>query len=115
VAVTAHHVAVGYAAIAEMLRAATRGEARRPSFEQLHERNARHAEEYAEVGQAETIDLLRRNGAEAVGVVLGFDDAALEIVPGDPGGDGRSPAVLIERVLIGHVRGHLASIQTVVG
>jgi uncharacterized damage-inducible protein DinB len=112
VAVTAHHVAVGHAAVAEMLRMAARGEARRPSFEQLHERNARHAEEYAEVGQAETIDLLRRNGAEAVAVVRGFDDADLEIVPG---GDGRSPAVLIERVLIGHVRGHLASIQTAVG
>src|SRR5215210_2581451 len=62
VAVIAHHVAVGHAAIAEMLRLAARGEARRLSFEQLHERNARHAEEHADVGKAETIDLLRRNG-----------------------------------------------------
>lgn len=112
VAVTAHHVAVGSAAIAEMLRMAARGEARRLSFEQLHERNARHAEEYAEVGQAETIELLRRNGAEAVAVVRGFDDAELDNVPGE---NGRSPSELIERVLIGHLRGHLASIRAAVG
>lgn len=112
VAVTAHHVAVGHAAIAELLRLAARGEARRSSFEQLHERNARHAEEYADVGQAETIDLLRRNGAEAITVVRGFDDAELNRVPGE---NGRSPSELIERVLIGHLRGHLASIRTAVG
>ena len=112
VAVTAHHVAVGYAAIAEMLRLAARGEARRLSFEQLHERNARHAEAYADVGQAETVDLLRRNGAEALAVVRGFDDAQLDVVPGE---NGRSPAELIERVLIGHLRGHVASIRAAVG
>ena len=115
VAVTAHHVAVGYAAIAEMLRLAARGEARRLSFEQLHERNARHAEDYADVGRAETVDLLRRNGAEALAVVRGLDDARLHLVPGNEGGQGRSPAELIERVLIGHLRGHFASIRTAVG
>jgi hypothetical protein len=116
VGVVLHHVAIAHPVIAEWVTAAARGKdvgVDRGWFDQL---NVQHAREQANCTKAETRDLLRRNGAAAARVVRALDDAQLDssatIITGRPP---LSAQQVTERILIGHVRGHLATIQTAIG
>jgi hypothetical protein len=78
--------------------------------------NAQHAREQATCTKAETLDLLRRNGEAAARVVRDLDDARLDssatIITGMPP---MTAQQVTERILIGHVRGHLSTIRTASG
>ena len=78
--------------------------------------NAQHAREQAHCTKAETLALLRRNGEAAARVVRALDDSQLDssatIITGRPP---LTAQQVTERILIGHVRGHLATIQTAIG
>ena len=74
--------------------------------------NAEHAVQYANATKAETLALLRQNGAAAAAMVRGLGDAQLDRVGGSMG---MSAAQAIERVLIGHVNDHHNSIRKAIG
>ncbi len=112
VGVTAHHVAVGHEGFAGLIGAVVHGQAVPSiSLEALHEMNARHAREYADVGQRETLDALRGNGAALAGVVRGLSDEQLGRTTTVFGGREMSVVQIIGRVIIGHPRQHLVSIR----
>jgi uncharacterized damage-inducible protein DinB len=116
VGVVMHHVAIAHPVIAAWVKAAARGQdvgVERGWFDQL---NAQHAREQANCTKAETRDLLRRNGDAAACVVRDLDDAQLDssatIITGMPP---MTAQQVTERILIGHVRGHLSTIRTAIG
>ncbi len=116
VGVTAHHVAVGHAGFAGLIGAVTQGQAVPTiSLEALHEMNARHARDYADAGQAETLDALRRDGDGLARVVRGLSDEQLGLTTPVFGGREMSVEQILERVVIGHPRQHLASIHAALG
>lgn len=86
-----------------------------PSQESLAEMNAHHAVEAANVGQAETLELLRRNGAAAAAVVSGLSDEQLARTFTAFGGQQMSAAQFIEGAVVGHAEQHLASIREALG
>jgi hypothetical protein len=115
VGVVMHHIAITHPVLAAWVTAA-RGQdvgVERSWFDQL---NAQHAREQANCTEAETRDLLRRNGEAAERVVRALDDAQLDssatIITGMPPLTAQQAT---ERILIGHVRGHLATIRTAIG
>jgi hypothetical protein len=78
--------------------------------------NARHAQLGDTYSRAGTLDLLRHNGESAARAVRALDDAQLDraaqvIVDVPP----LTAQQVVERVLIRHARGHLASIQSILG
>ena len=116
IGVTAHHVAAGHAGFAQLLGAVAGGLAIPTiSLEALHEMNARHARDHADVGQTETLDALRRNGEDLTRVVRGLSDAQLDLTTPVFGGREMSVGQIIELVVIGHPRQHLGSIRAVLG
>jgi hypothetical protein len=115
VAVTAHHIAWGHEAIGDFVRLLASGQQLPPiTREMLDQMNAEHAQQYANCDRAVTIELLRRNGQAAAETVRRLNDEDLE--RSAPltlaGGAPFSARQMIERVLIGHVRDHTASIRT---
>ena len=116
VGVLAHHVALAYGPIAGMAQAVGDGQAPQlPSQDGLAEMNARHAEEAANVGREETLDLLRRNGGAAATLVRGLSDAQLTRTFTGFGGQEWTVAQFIESAVVGHPRQHLASIRAALG
>jgi hypothetical protein len=115
VGVVMHHVASAHPVIAEWVTAAARGQdvsVARGWFDQV---NAQHAREQAHCTKAETLALLQRNGEVAARAVRALDDSQLDssaaIITGRPP---LTAQQVTERILIGHVRGHLATIQTAI-
>jgi hypothetical protein len=82
------------------------------NMEMLHKSNAEHAVQHAHTTKAETLALLRQNGAAAAATVRGLGDAELDRVGGSMG---MTAAQMIERILIGHVNDHHGSIRKAVG
>ena len=82
---------------------------------QLDHSNAESGEQYANADRNETLELLRRDGETAAQFVAGLTDEQLsqvgEYIDWIPR---MSIDQWIERVLIGHIRGHLAGMRTVV-
>lgn len=116
VGVTAHHVAVGHAGFAGMVGAVARGQAVPTiSLEALHEMNARHAREHAAAGKPETLDALRRHGDGLARVVRGLSDEQLARTTAAFGGREMSVGQIVEHIIIGHPRQHLASIRAALG
>ena len=110
VAVTAHHVATAYPPITRIVEKVIAG-GTLPNFrEGLDERNQRHAQEFATCDRQETLALLRDNGARAAAFLRGLDDAQLER-SAELFGCLWSASDVVERILLGHPRNHLASIQ----
>ncbi|HEU5432378.1 MAG TPA: cupin domain-containing protein [Thermomicrobiales bacterium] len=113
VGVQAHHVAEGEAAIAGVIRQAAEGQPSAPMPPALLDQiNARHAEEFASVTKAETLALLRENGALAAPIYRALTDAQLErtatFLAGSPAA---SVAQLIEYLAIGEIERHGAAIR----
>lgn len=113
VGVVAHHIATVEGVFAAVIRALSAGGYAVPNLSaaELERMNARHAEEFATVGKAETLELVRTNGASVADAIAVLDDAQLEQVAGVFGGHELRVAQLVELALIAHIREHLASIH----
>ncbi len=112
VAVVAHHVAGGHAALSGLVQKIANAEPVAVDMDALHKRNAEHAVQHAHTTKAETLALLRQNGAAATAAVRGLGDAQLDRVGGSMG---MTAAQVIERILIGHVVDHHGSIRKAIG
>ena len=110
VGVVAHHVAGGHQGIAGIVKKIAHGEPFTFDMDMIHKGNAEHAVQYANTTKAETLALLRQNGAAATATVRGLGDAELDRVGGSMS---MTAAQVIERILIGHVLDHHASIRGV--
>jgi hypothetical protein len=116
IGVVAHHVAEGIAFQMKFFRQIAAG--RQPpaiSEAYLAEANARDATRWADISQAATLALLRRNARAAAAEVRQWsaDQLArrgryLADLP-----EAWTVETWLDRLLIGHVRGHLASIRAV--
>ena len=117
VGVVTHHVAQGHASIGNLVRLIATGKTP-PTLtrEMIDKVNAEHARDFAGCSKSETLELHRRNGGLAAGIVRGLSDAELDraasVLVGAPA---MSAQQAIERILINHVNEHLASIKATVG
>lgn len=115
VATTAHHVGGGHAVIADFANKIGNGEAMPPiTMEMIDQGNAQHAQQYANCNKAETLAMLREGGAVAASIVRGLSDEQLDR-SGPVLGNPMTAAQVIENILIGHPRQHLASMQGAMG
>ena len=79
----------------------------------FHGRNARAAEENADLSSGQVIALLRNHGARAVEYVRGLSDDGLDRSRPIPimGDNPTTAEQFVERVLIGHAEAHLKSLR----
>lgn len=111
VGVVAHHVATSHKAVAGLAGAIAHGQPVPPiTMDMIHEGNAAHAAQYAHCTKAETLALLRQNGAAAVAVVRALSDAELDRTATFPMGT-LSVAQVVERILTGHAQDHHGTIK----
>ena len=116
IAALVYHVAVGYPFELRVFKAIAAGDPL-PNLSRadLDAMNAEDGEAHANEEREETLDLLRRNGAQAAEWVCGLNDDDLrktgEYIEGIPE---MTIEQWIERVLIGHIGMHLASMRAVV-
>ena len=116
VGVVAHHVAVVHEGLGQLVGAVAQGQAVPTiSLAALHAMNARHARDHADVGQAETLEALRRHADGLARVVRGLSDEQLGLTTPALGGREMRVAQIVERVIIGHPRQHLAGIRAALG
>jgi hypothetical protein len=117
VGVVAHHLAMAYGSVADLVRVVAAGQAVPPrTMDMIHEGNAKHAKEHANAGKAETLALLKANGAKAAGIVRGLGDAELDrSTPVLTGMPPFTTAQVIERILINHTDEHMGSIKATIG
>lgn len=113
VAATAHHIAVVQRAFVRLVTTLATGQTYSPSssMDEIDRGNARHAEEYAAVGKPETLALLRTSGDAIARLLHGLGDEQFDRSAGTFGGRELRVAQVVEYVVIGHARYHLASIQ----
>ncbi|HEX7102285.1 MAG TPA: cupin domain-containing protein [Nitrolancea sp.] len=116
VAVQAHHIADNHTQLAGMIRLIAEGQAPAPvPVEIIDAANARHAEAFANVTQAETIALLRRNGAIAAEIYRILTDeqlaqAAVTLVGAPPS----TVVGLINYLAIGEIERHGQAIRAAI-
>ena len=116
VGVVAHHVGMGHPRIAGLAKTVAAGQPLPPmTMEMIDQGNAQHAQEYTRCTREETLDLLRKNGATAAATVRGLNDADLRRSGTLAGGRHMTVEQMIEGILIGHAKGHLASIRSAIG
>jgi hypothetical protein len=117
VGVVAHHVAGAHEGISGIIKTVAGGQSM-PNFtmDMLHDMNAKHAKEFANVSKAETIALHKKNAAAAAAVVRGLSDADLgksaTVLTGMPP---MSVEQIIHGILLNHVEEHIKSIRATVG
>jgi uncharacterized damage-inducible protein DinB len=115
VGVVAHHVATSHKTVAGLATAIAHGQTVPPiTMDMIHQGNAAHAAQHASCTKAETLALLRQNGAAAVATVRGFGDAELDRTVTFPMGE-MSVAQVVERVLTGHAQDHHGTIKKALG
>ena len=113
----AHHLAGAHEPIAGIIKAVASGQSR-PSMtmDQLHEMNAKHAQEHAKCTKAETLALHKKGAAAAASVLRGLSDAELgktgAVLAGMPP---MTAEQVVSRVLLQHIDEHLGSIRAAVG
>lgn len=111
VGVTAHHVAGGHETIAGIVQQIATGQPLpNITMEMIDQNNAQHAEQFKNCTREETAALLRSTGAKASATVRGLSDAQLARTARLMGGE-MSAQQFIERVLLGHLASHGASIR----
>ncbi|HET8630214.1 MAG TPA: DinB family protein [Thermomicrobiales bacterium] len=117
VGVVAHHIASVHHDFIGLVGALAAGKTRSPgsSMADVDESNARHARDFAAVGKAETLAALRENAAALARLLRGLTDEQLERTAGVFGGHDLSVAQVLEWIVIGHAREHLASIRATLG
>src|SRR5437667_5522144 len=105
VGVVAHHVAGGHEGIAGIIKTVAGGQSI-PNFtlDALHEMNAKHAKEFANVSKADTIALHKKNAAAAAAAVRGLSDDDLArsgtVLSGMPA---MSVEQIVTNILIHHI------------
>lgn len=110
VGVVAHHVGESIPTIAEIARQRAAGE-ETVAFD-IDASNARHAAINARPDQAETVSLIRDNGARAAELIRGLSDESLGRVGGTS--STMTAEQVISRVLVGHFAWHEKSIRATV-
>jgi hypothetical protein len=109
--VIAHHVAVNQDVIMGRIQAVLRDAPTQPvDFKEI---NARHAFEYADTTKAEVVTLMRESGRQIAKDLRAIPDEKLDMARELPSGR-MTVEQRIERVLIGHIQGHLGSIETTI-
>ena len=117
VCVVAHHVANGHEGISGIIKTVASGKSV-PGFtmDMLHDMNAKHAKEFANVSKAETLALHKKNAAAAAAVVRGLTDADLgksgTVLTGMPP---MNVEQIVQGILLNHVEEHLKSIRAAIG
>jgi DinB superfamily len=116
VCVVVHHVAEGYDLVSRWIDCALAGHPIEDTAEGIDAANLRHAEAFAGVEVAETLELLRTSGAAAVAKLgrLGESDLAKTAAFGPATGQQFS----VEQFCMaaaGHVRSHLGRARAAVG
>ena len=113
-AFTAWHIGDGHATIMGLITTVANGQPPPPvTAAMLDARNAANLAEHATCSRQDVLHLLRQNGAATTNAIRGLSDeqldrtAVLELFGGTP----LSVQQLVEGVLIGHARHHLASLQ----
>jgi uncharacterized damage-inducible protein DinB len=116
VAVVAHHIAVVNRDFLWLLARLGAGEVLSPrsSMDDVHRSNAQHAHDFAAVGKPETLDVLRENGAAVAQAIRDLSDGQLDRTAGVFGGRELSTIQVVEWIVIGHTREHLASIRATI-
>src|SRR5215470_5373829 len=115
VGVVAHHVATSHKSVAGLVGAIAHGKAVPTiTMEMIHDGNAKHADQFANCTKAETLALLRQNGAAAVAMVRGLNETELERTVNFPMGT-LTAAQVVEKVLIGHANDHHGTIRRAIG
>jgi uncharacterized protein (TIGR03083 family) len=117
VGVVAHHVAGSHEGIAGIIKTVASGQSMGNfTMEMLHDMNAKHAKEFANVTKAETVALHKKGAAAAAAVVRGLSDADLgrsaTVLGGMPA---MSVEQIINSILINHVNDHIGNIKAAVG
>ncbi len=117
VCVVAHHIAMAHEAISGFAKTiASGGSVPHVTMDMLHAMNAKHAQEFATCGKAETVALHKKNAAAAAALVRGLGDGELDrsgtVLAGMPA---MSVQQLAGGLLVGHVDEHLGSIRATVG
>lgn len=117
VGVTAHHVAGAHEGIANIIKAVVAGQSMGNfTMDMLHERNAKHAKDFANCAKGETIELHKKNAATAAAVVRGLSDDQLAksgtVLTGAPP---MSAEQVVTGILINHIDDHFGSIRKTVG
>jgi hypothetical protein len=117
VGVTAHHVAGSHEPIAGIIKTIASGQSM-PHFtmDMLHESNAKHAKEFANVSKADTIALHKKGIAAAADAVRGLSDDQLaksgKVLAEAPP---MSAEQIVTGILINHIDDHFGSIRKTVG
>jgi hypothetical protein len=117
VGVTAHHLAMGHEGIGNLIKSVASGQ-HQATFtpSDLDQMNAKHAQDFANIGKAETLALHKKNAAAAAAMVRGLDDAALARTASPlKGMSPMSTEQMIAGILCGHIDDHLGSIRKTVG
>jgi hypothetical protein len=111
VGVIAHHVAVNGDWIMGRIRTMLDGRPLAPI--NIHAINAEHAAQHADVSKGEVLQILRETKPRVAEAVRSIPDDQLDIPRQTPVGP-MSAAQRIERVLIGHMKGHQGSIEATI-
>ena len=112
VGVIAHHLAVSGPWVMDRIQAMVEG---RPlTAPNIQKANAAHATEHSEVTPEEVLDVLRESMPAIAAAVRAIPDDQLDQQRDTPVGP-MSVAQRLERVLIGHVKVHQASIEAAIG
>jgi DinB superfamily len=112
VAVIAHHVAVNTPWILDRIERTLDGRPLPPA--DVGALNALHASEHAAVSRDEVLALLRGQQAEVAAAVRAIPDDQLDLARDTPVGP-MSIGQRLDRVLVGHIRMHLGSIEAAIG
>lgn len=117
VGVVASHVAGGQRLIAGWVEALANGQPVAVDMPMVHESNRVHADKRRDVTREEVQATLARNGAGAASTLRGLTDEQLDRSAPIAifAGEEITAAELADRLLIGHVLGHLQEIQDTVG
>lgn len=116
IAAVAHHIARAFLPEARLIRQVATGEPIMAAYRDwslIHAANAEGKDRHAACTKAEVVDLVRANRTEALAIIGDLRDDQLDNAAVVPilGDEPRSAGWLIERLLIGHIEGHLASIR----
>ena len=108
VGVVLHHIAEGHAHGLAWLRAMARGEGVTETAAEIDRENAGHAVRAGTIGTAETVALLRANGARLEAALRGLSDEELDrLAPFGPAGGRPMPTEALAAVAARHTREHL--------
>jgi DinB superfamily len=117
VGVVAHHVASAHEDLGRLVKAIASGQTLgNLTMDDIHTMNAKHAREFANCTQVETLALHKNNAAGAATIVRGLSDAELDrtatVLKGMPP---MSAEQVASGLLVGHMDEHLASIRATAG